>query len=106
MFDDLFEDLLKDSVWYEREATPRVARILRGVFGVFGALMAIAGAVVTAQRYEGANRLMLAGFVGVFVAVFLFCTWTVILGKSPRLAACLLGGSFATAFLARVMGGA
>jgi hypothetical protein len=106
MFDDFFEDLLRDSVWYERDASPRVQRIFRGVFGVFGAGMAITGAVVTALRYEGANRLMLAGFLGVFVAVFLFCTWTVILGKSPRIAAWLLGLSFATAFLARVTGGA
>jgi hypothetical protein len=106
MFDDLFEDLLKDAVWSEREATPRVARIIRGVFGVLGAGLAIVGAAVTAQRYAGANRLILAGFIGVFVAVFLFCTWTVILGKSPRVAGWLLGLSFATAFLARVAGGA
>ncbi len=106
MFDDLFEDLLRDSVWGERDASPRVQRIVRGVFGVFGALMAIAGAVVAAQRYEGANPLMLAGFLGIFVAVFWFCTWTVILGRSPRRSAWLLGLSFATAFLARVIGGA
>jgi hypothetical protein len=105
MFDDFFEDLLRDSVWHEREASPRVQQILRGVFGVLGAGLAIVGGVVTAQRYEGANPLILAGFVGVFVAVFWFCTWTVILGRSPRRSAWLLGLSFATAFLARVIGG-
>jgi FtsH-binding integral membrane protein len=106
MFDDFFEDLLRDSVWYERDASPRVQRIMRGVFGALGAGLAIVGAAVTAQRYAGANQLILAGFIGVFVAVFLFCIWTVILGRSPRLSAWLLGLSFATAFLARVIGGA
>lgn len=105
MFDDFFEDLLRDSVWHEREASPRVQRILRGGFGLLGGGMAIAGAVVTAQRYGGANRLMLAGFLGIFVAVFWFCAATVILGRSPRVSGWLLAGSFATAFLARVIGG-
>jgi hypothetical protein len=73
---------------------------------VLGGGLAIVGAAVTIQRHAGTNQVMLAGSIGVFVAVFLFCIRTVILGRSPRLSAWLLGLSFATAFLARVIGGA
>ncbi len=105
MFDDLLKDLLEDSVWGERTASPRMQRILRLVFGLLGAGLAIAGLVVTVARTGGANPLMRLGFAGVFLAVFWFCAGTVILGRSPRGSAWLLGGSFATAFLARVIGG-
>lgn len=105
MPDDLLEELLRDSIWSEREASPRVQRIIRGIFGSVGAGLAIVGAVVVPERYAGTNQLMIAGILGIFVGVFWFCAWTVILGKSPRRAAWLLGISFATAFLARVIGG-
>ena len=105
MFDDLLKELLEDSVWGESPASPKAQRVIRLVFGLLGSALAIAGLVVTVARTGGANPLMRLGFAGVFLGVAWFCAGTVILGRSPRGSAWLLGGSFATAFLARVIGG-
>lgn len=102
MLDDILKDLLEDSLWSEKEASPRTARILRLAFGLLGAGLCLTGAIVTAVRRPTGNVGMLAGIYGMYLSLAWFCLHTVILGRSPRRAAWLLGLSFATLFLARI----
>jgi hypothetical protein len=105
MLDDLLEHILEDSVWAERVPSARKQRIIRLVFGLFGAGLCFAGMIVTAMRIQTGNVGMLVGIYGMYGSIAWFCLNTVILGRSPRLAGWLLAGSFATLFLARVIFG-
>ena len=104
MLDDLLQLVIEG--WAgSRDASPRTQRIVRLVFGLFGAGLAIAGMVVLGRRWAGGNPGMLLGMLGIFGAVAWFCLGTVILRRSPRLAGWTLGGSFALLFLSRVLFG-